>query len=374
MEEAEDFFDEVVDYRESGRCLHELSDIIWLVLCGLLADCDTFEDIYDYACDKQAVLREFLSLPGGIPSHDTLNRVFRRLDPQQLEACLARWGTAIVGRLAGRQLIVDGKQLRGTTVAGRRQASVQLVSVWAAEQRLCLGQVPVTEKRSEAGAMPQVLELVDVAGSVVSLDALGTRPALAARLLERKAAYVLALKQNQRELFAQVQAHFAPLLAQAPAHRQRDKGHGRGEERHLWLSRTFPLVEAAEAWPGLQTLVCVQTTRWQHGRATTATRYYLSSLGPASAAELAGYIRGHWGIENQQHWHLDVTWDEDGCRCRRDHAPRNLSILRKLALSLLQREGTPMSLRRKRKKVARDDRFLRQVLAQLDQQPEAVEA
>lgn len=374
MEEAIDFFDEVVDYRELGRCRHELSDIIWLVLCGLLADCETFEDIYDYACDKEAVLREFLSLPAGIPSHDTLNRVFRRLDPSQLEASLARWSTAIVAHLAGRQLIVDGKQLRGTTVAGRRQASVQLVSVWAAEQRLCLAQSCVAEKRSEATAMPQVLERVDVAGSVVSLDALGTQPMLAARLLEREADYVLALKQNQQELFAQVQAHFAPLLAQAPAHQQRDKDHGRGEERRLWCSRSFPLVDAADAWPGLQTLLCVQTTRWQHGRATTATRYYLCSLGQASAAELAGYIRGHWGIENHQHWHLDVTWDEDGCRCRRDHAPRNLSTMRKLALSLLQRDDTRMSLRRKRKKVARDDQFLRQVLAQLDHQHEATEA
>lgn len=368
--DEEDFFDEVTDCREPGRCLHELSDIIWVVLCGLLADCDTFEDIYDYACDKEAALRQFLSLSAGIPSHDTLNRVFRRLDPTQLEACLTRWGAAIVARLAGRQLVVDGKQLRGTTLAGHRQASVQLVSVWAAEQRLCLAQLPVAEKRSEAVVMPQVLELVDVAGSVVSLDALGTQPALAARLLERKANYVLALKRNQRELFTQVQTHFAPLLAQPPAHQQRQKGHGRGEQRRLWLSRHFPLVDAAHAWPGLTTLVCVQTTRWQHGQTTQATRYYLCSLAQASASELAGYVRGHWGIENQLHWHLDVSWDEDGCRCRRDQAPRNLSTLRKLALALLQREPTKMSLRRKRKKVARDDGFLLQALAQLDHPPE----
>ncbi|OGX91015.1 hypothetical protein BEN49_21410 [Hymenobacter coccineus] len=252
---------------------------------------------------------------------------------------------------------MDGKQLRGTTPTGRRQASVQLVSVWAVEQRLCLTQVPVAEKRSEAVAMPQVLELVDVVGNVVSLDALGTQPALAARLLEREANYVLVLKQNQRELFAQVQARFAPLLVQAPAQEHREKGHGRGEQRRLWLSRYFPLVDAAGAWPGLRTLVCVQTTRWQQGRATCASRYYLSSLGQASASELAGYVRGHWGIENHQHWQPDVTWYEDGCR--RDHAPRNLSTLRKLALTLLQCDDTVTSLRRKRKKVARDDNFLR---------------
>ena len=138
-----DFFEEVTDYRVAGRCLHELSDILLLVLCGLLADCETFEDIYDYACDKEATLREFMDLPAGIPSHDTLNRVFRHLEPTELERCLSQWGTAIVALLAGRHLLIDGKQLRGTTPVGQRQAPVQLVSVWAAEQRVCLAQTAV---------------------------------------------------------------------------------------------------------------------------------------------------------------------------------------------------------------------------------------
>ena len=168
-----------------------------------------------------------------------------------------------------------------------------------------------------------------------------------------------------------MQAHFAPLLAQLPAHTQRDKGHGRGEQRRLWLSRTFLLVDAAHAWAGLRTLVCGQTTRWQQGQ---ATRYHLSSLAQASASDLAGYVCGHWGTANHQHWHLDVTWEEDGCQCRCDYAPRNLSTLRKLALTLLQRDNTVMSLRRKRKKVACDDGFLLQVVAQLGQQQPTTES
>ena len=364
MDYAE-FFEEVTDFRVEGRCLHELSDILLVTLCGLLADCETFEDIYDYACDKEATLREFMELPAGIPSHDTLTRAFRHLDPAELERCLTRWGQDIVALLAGRHLVIDGKQLRGTTPRGRCQAPVQLVSVWAAEQRLCLAQAAVSAKRNELDAIPQVLALVDVRGSVVSIDAMGCQRAVAADLVGRGADYVLALKQNQGDLHAQVNAHFAPLLARPAAHTQRDKGHGRGELRRVWASRDWGLVDAGADWPGLRTLVCQQTTRWVDGQAQTSTRYFLSSLEGAGAAALAGYIRRHWGIENHQHRHLDVTFAEDACQCRRDHAPRNLSTMRKLALTLLQRLPGKTSLRRKRKKAARDDGFLHQLLAQL---------
>lgn len=364
MDYAE-FFEEVTDYRVSGRCLHELSDILLLVLCGLLADCETFEDIHDYACDKEAALRTFMELPAGIPSHDTLNRVFRHLDPVELERCLTQWGQALVALLVGRQLVVDGKQLRGTTLRGRRQASVQLVSVWAAEQRLCLAQTQVADKRNELVALPQVLAQVEVAGSVVSIDAMGCQREIAATLVARGADYVLALKQNQGTLHTQVAAHFAPLLARPAAHTQRDKGHGRGELRQVWVSQDLDLLDAGRGWAGLRTVVCVRTTRYLDGQATSATRYFLSSLAGATAATLAGYVRRHWSIENEQHWHLDIPFAEDACRCRRDHAPRNLSTIRKLALTLLQRVPLKMSLKRKRKKAARDDKFLHQLLAQL---------
>ncbi|MGI4822156.1 MAG: ISAs1 family transposase, partial [Janthinobacterium lividum] len=162
--------------------------------------------------------------------------------------------------------------------------------------------------------------------------------------------YTLALKQNQGELHRQVAAHFAPLIAQPAAHQQRDEGHGRGELRQVWVSQHWGLVDAGADWLGLQTLVCQQTTRWVAGKAQQATRYFLSSLVEARAATLAGYMRGHWGMENQQPWHLDVTFAEDASQCRRDQAPRNLSTIRKLALTLLQRSALVMSLKRKRKK------------------------
>ena len=175
------------DFREDGRCLHELSDIILLVLCGLLADCETFEEIYDYACNKEPVLRRLLSLPTGIPSSYTLQRVFRRLNPVELETSLLRWGQELVHLLVGHQLVIDGKQLRGTRLPGQRQAPVQLVRVWAAEQRLCLAQTQVAAKRNELVAIPHVLDLVAVRGSVVSIDAMGCQRAVAATLVARGA-------------------------------------------------------------------------------------------------------------------------------------------------------------------------------------------
>ena len=199
------------------------------MVCGLLAEGEPVEASYAYACDKQPVLRQFLRLPAGLPAHDTLTRVVRPLDPAQLEACRTRRGSARVAPWRVRQLSVDGKP----------------ACSW------CLAQVPRAEQRREALARPQVWELVDVAGSVVSLDALGSQPARVARLRERAAAYGLAL--SQRELFAQVQARLAPWRAQAPAPEQRQQGHGRGEHRRLGLSRACPLVDAAAPWVGLLT-------------------------------------------------------------------------------------------------------------------------
>lgn len=309
-----------------------------------------------------------MELPAGIPSHDTLNRVFRHLDPVELERCLTQWDQTLVALLAGRQLVVDSKQLRGTIERGHQQVSVQLVSVWAAEQRLCLAHTQVADKRNELTALPQVLAQVAVVGSVVSIDAMGCQREVAATLVARDADYVLALEQNHGTLHTRVAAHFAPLLAQPAAHAQCDKGHGRGELRQVWVSQGLGLVNAGAGWAGLRTVICVRTTRWRDGQVERATRYFLSSLAGASAATLAGYVRRHCSIENEQHWHLDITFAEDACTCRREHAPRNLSTMRKLALTLLHQLPLKMSLKRKRKKAARDDGFLHQLLAQLPTQ------
>lgn len=175
-----------------------------IVLFGYLADCEGFEEVHDYACDKQEVLGEFLELPWGIPSHDTLNRVFRRLEPTQLEALLTNWGKEIVGLLAQKQLIVDGKQLRGTVKAGHKQATVQIISVWAEKERLCLAQSQIANKTNEIKAIPDLLASVDITGSVVSIDAIGCQKTIAQLIIDKKADYLIGLKTNQDGLYEQV--------------------------------------------------------------------------------------------------------------------------------------------------------------------------
>lgn len=359
-------FFEIDDPRQEGKCFHQLSDIIMLVLCGYLSDCEGFEEVYDYAVDKELVLREFLNLPCGIPSHDTLNRVFRRLDPRQLERLLTAWGKQIVGILKDKQLIVDGKQLRGTVEAGHKQASVQIVSVWAEEERVCLAQGQIGSKTNEIKAIPSLLQPIDIEGSVVTIDAIGCQKTITKLILEKKADYVIGLKVNQGGLYEQVVDWFQRTRSSLTGATSRNLEHGRAEKRVVLVSEQLSLLDAVQGWSGLKSVVCVESTRWLNGKEHQANRYYISSLSTCSAAQMGHYIRRHWSIENEQHWHLDVTFGEDRCQVRQDHAPRNLSTIRKLALALVSREPTKMSLKRKRKKAARDDNYLFKLLSQLD--------
>ena len=362
MDVSELFF-EIDDPLQEGKCFHLLSDIVMLVLCGYLADCEGFEEVYDYALDKEPILRQFLELPFGIPSHDTLNRLFRGLEPTQLEGLLPQWGKEIVGILKDKQLIVDGKQLRGTLEVGHKQASVQIVRVWAAGQRLCLAQVG--SKTNELKAIPTLLQRLDMAGSVVTIDAIGCQKTITKLMVEKKADYLIGLKANQDGLYQQVVDWFErvrPTLTRAVS---RDLEHGRAEKRVVMVSEELSLLDAAEGWSGLKSVVCVESSRWLNGKEQQTKRYYISSLSGCSAATMAHYIRRHWSIENQQHWHLDVTFSEDQCQVRKDQAPRNLTTMRKLALGLVSQEPTKMSLKRKRKKAARDDNYLLKLLSQL---------
>jgi predicted transposase YbfD/YdcC len=361
-----DLFFEIDDPRQEGKCLHQLSDILMIVLCGYLCDCEGFEEVYDYACDKEDVLREFLELPCGIPSHDTLNRVFRRLAPTQLESLLINWGKEIVGILSQKQLIVDGKQLRGTVEAGHKQATVQILSVWAEKERLCLAQSQIANKTNEITAIPELLNTLDITDSIVTIDAIGCQKAITQLIVERQADYVIGLKSNQDGLYSQVADWFERHKPSLEADLSRDLGHGRAEKRTVIVSEKLNFIDAAQEWVGLKSVIYVQSSRWVNQEHQLSKRYYISSLSGYSAAQLGHFIRRHWSIENEQHWHLDVTFNEDGCQVRKDHAPRNLTTVRKLALGLISRHPAKMSLKRKRKRAARDDKFLIELLNQLN--------
>lgn len=265
-----------------------------------------------------------------------------------------------------KQLIVDGKQLRGTVEAGHKQATVQIVSVWAEKERLCLTQSQIGDKINEIKAIPALLKPLDITGSVVSIDAIGCQKPIAELIIEKKADYLIGLKANQDGLYEQVVDWFERRRPALLADTSRDLGHGRAEKRTVLVCQKLDLIDASEGWIGLKSVICVESSRWINDKEQHSKHYYISSLAGCPAAQMGYYIRRHWSIENEQHWHLDVTFAEDGCQVRKDQAPRNLTTVRKLALGLINRDPAKMSLKRKRKKAARDDAYLMTLLSQLN--------
>lgn len=353
-------FAQITDPRVQGRCLHQLVDILALLLCGTLAGCDDLPEICDYGRARLAFLRAELGLTfaHGIPSEDTLERLLKRLNPQQLEQTLR----ACAGSLAGRQLCVDGKEHRATTPAGQRHALIRTVSVWVADAHLSFGQAQIGAKTNEKTAIPALLDTLDIAGSVVTIDAIACQPSIVGRVVAGGADYVIALKKNAKTLYEQASEHLLARAACLPTGRSQDLGHGRGERRTVRICQDLALLEACADWPGLRTLVLVETERHTKLGITRTQRLYISSLTETDPAVYGRLIRGHWAVENQLHWQLDLTFKEDQSRLRKGHAALNANILRKTALYLLAQDPQTISLKRKRKKAAYDNAYLRQLL------------
>lgn len=359
-----DSFLTVADFRVQGRCLHQLVDVLALLLCGTLAGCDDLPEICDYGRAHLVFLRTELGLElrNGIPSEDTLERILKHLLPKELEQSLRACAGVVTGYLAAKHICIDGKEHRGTVPAGARHALIQTVSVWVAEAQLSFGQVQVGAKTNEKTAIPFLLDTLDVAGSVVTIDAIACQQSLVTNLVARGADYVIALKKNQKHLFEQVSER---LLAQAPhlpAHTVRELGHGRGERRTVRICQDLTLLEACAPWAGLRTLVLVETARHTATGTTHTQRFYLSSLTDPDPATYARLVRQHWSIENHLHWQLDVTFREDQCRLRTGNAALNANILRKMALYLLSQTPENISKKRKRKRAAYDNNFLVSIL------------
>lgn len=353
-------FTHLTDPRVQGRCLHQLLDMLGLLLCGTLAGCDDLPEICDDGRARLDFLRSDMGLAfaNGIPSEDTLERLLNRLNPKEWEQTLR----PCAGSLAGRQLCVDGKEHRATTPAGRRQALVRTVSGWVADAHLSFGQAQVGAKTNEKTAIPALLDTLDVAGSIVTIDAIACQPGIVGQVVASGADYVLALKKNAKTLYEQASEHLLARAAHRPAWRSLDKGHGRGERRTVRICQDLALLEACADWPGLHTLVLVETERYTSQGVTRAQRFYLSSLADPNPAVYARLIRGHWAVENQLHWQLDLTFNEDQSRLRTGHAALNANILRKTALYLLSQDPQAISLKRKRKQAAYDNEYLRRLL------------
>ncbi len=348
------FFVNLTDPRIDRSKRHPLLTIIILAVCGTLGGADGWADIERFGRAKLDFFRRFLDLPHGIPSHDTFGRVFARLDPAALLLCIHRWLAALGAAVAGEVVAIDGKTLRRSFDRAAERDPLHLVSAWATEARLVLGQVAVQAKSNEITAIPLLLELLDLRGCVVTIDAMGCQTEIAAAIRGRDADYVLAVKDNQPTLHRAVHdafvAHAEADFTDPSVRRLKtvDRGHGRIETREYFCADAPPALRRGGRWKDLTSIGMAVRTRVVNGAATDEVVYYISSL-PPKVKTFAKAARGHWGIENRLHWSLDVTFAEDQSRVRKDHGPENLGLLRRLALSILQRDTSSKdSLRGKR--------------------------
>src|SRR5512144_600218 len=363
-------FSALEDPRIIGRVDHRLIDILVITVCAVIACAESWDDIALYGRSKERWLRTFLDLPNGIPSHDTFRRVFMLIDPDAFEHGFMAWTRTLSDQAFEREVVaIDGKTVRRSFDRGRGQAPLHLVSAWASERGLTLGQRVVDGQSNEITAIPELLDALDVNGCIVTLDAMGCQKEIAARILASRADYLLALKANQGTAFAAVQEHIEhSCLAQGatvrPFFDAFDDGHGRLVRRRVFVCLKAARLEALQAWPGLHTVLAIETIRNVNssGRTEAEVRYFLSSCSDDPAV-LVTAIRRHRSIENTLHWVLDVTFREDDSRVRDRTAARNLAVLRKIALNLLAADrATRTSVRGRRKKAAWNDAYMHRLI------------
>jgi predicted transposase YbfD/YdcC len=365
------------DPRTSHTCQHLLSDVLVIALCAVLGGADSWNDIAQFGTSKHKWFARFLALPNGIPSHDTFNRVFAALDPAAFQGCFVSWMNAVCRRLGLKRLQIDGKSLRGSRGRKDKLGCLHTVSVWAAQTGLTLGQVAVDDKSNEITAIPKLLQLLDLEGALVTIDAMGCQKEIAAQIRQSNGHYVLAVKENQPTLYADIQRCFLQAietdfegLRYQVLEEKPQQSHGRQEKRVYTVIYEPQGLSTAAEWKGLKAVIMVYRER-QVGTGEDGTGYseetsYYIASSDEPVAELAGGIRAHWGIENKVHWVLDVVFGEDQSRVRAGHAAENLGWLRRVALALLKQDDGKESIKGKRHKAGWDNDFLEKLLGLLD--------
>jgi predicted transposase YbfD/YdcC len=368
-------FRRLVDTRVRGRTRHLLADIIVLAICGVIANCDGWRDIVLFAQKRQGWFKRFLKLPHGIPSHDTFERVFNLLNPRAFQACFIGWVKEISDLVGLRHVAIDGKTLRHSGHAPSGLGMLHAVSAWAAEQQVFLGQVLTDAKSNEITAIPKLLELLDLHGALVTIDAMGCQKAIAKQIVEQGGDYVLTVKENQGHLLEDLQATVAKAVDGClPAdviqdYTTVDSGHGRQEERSYIVIHDVDGIRDRRHWKKLTTVGMCRHERTVGGQTTTEVRYFIGSR-RLSARTYSKVLRGHWGIENNLHWQLDLTFGEDASTIHQRNAGANFAALRRIAVSLLKQNPRYESMRRKRKAAALDCDFLAELLLGAQKQGE----
>lgn len=364
-------FGSVEDPREENL-RHKLLDMLFIAICAIICGADSWVEVEIFGQRKEAWLRGYLKLPNGIPSHDTFGRLFARIDPEAFQQGFHRWTQALQEITQGQVIALDGKQLRGSHDQGRGKRAIYMVSAWASSNHLVLGQRKVDEKSNEITAIPQLLELLDIHGCIVTLDAMGTQTKIAKQIIDQGGDYLLAVKENQGRLYQDLVGLFSydqeRLFQDAPYQYAKtvNKNHGRMEIRQCWATSDaeyLNTIRNRQKWKGLASIVMIVAERITDRDTTTETRYYISSL-PANAQQQLQASRDHWGIENGLHWVLDIAFNEDRSRVRKDHAPANLAVLRHMAVNQLKQEQTAKGgIKAKRLQAALDEAYLLKVLS-----------
>jgi predicted transposase YbfD/YdcC len=355
-------FGKIEDPRLGQNKRHQLMDIIVLSICAVVSGAEGWEAIEGFGYDKEAWLKKYIELRNGIPSDDCIARVLSRIEPSQLTDCFIEW-TRSVSELTGGEIVaIDGKTVRGSYDVKRKQSAIHMVSAWATQAGMSLGQVKTDEKSNEITAIPKLLELLELKGCIVTIDAMGCQTEIARKIIEKQADYVLAVKGNQSLLHQAIIDYFEvaiaanhPEVCQMQSHEDIDAGHGRIETRRFYLSSCLSTLPTPARWQGLQSIAMVESERIVQGQTTRQRRYYLCSF--TDIHSFAHAVRSHWEIENALHWVLDVTFSEDDSRIRNGNSPANFNIFRQLALNLLKREPSKLSIKRKRFKAALSDSF-----------------
>ena len=360
-------FADMPDPRVVGRTDHHLLDILVLTVCAVVCGADDWESVEMWGEAKLEWLRQYIPLQNGIPSHDTIGRVFAAMNSAIFQVCFTRWVSSICGSLVGQVVAIDGKTMRGSHHHRLGKKAIHMVSAFASDQSLTLGQLKTEEKSNEITAIPELLAMLDLKGSIVTLDSMGCQTAIAMAIAEQGADYVLALKGNHGKLHEQVSEFFD--IAEQYQYQSLDakpdtsceKDHGRIESRRV-IALPSAHLEQVGVWTGLKSMIMVESIREIGEKRTSERRFYISSLEPDSK-QIGNAIRVHWGIENKLHWCLDVTFKEDACRIRTGHAAENFNIIRKITMNLLRLETSmKRSIPKKRLYAALHDKYLAEVL------------
>jgi predicted transposase YbfD/YdcC len=353
--------------RDNSR--HNLLDIITISICAIISGASGFSQIQEFGKAKYEWFKEFLELPHGIPSHDTIGRIFARLDPNELREAFIDWVSAISSLVAGEVIPIDGKTLRRSFDNDAGKSAIHMVSAWASSSGIVLGQIKTDEKSNEITAIPELIKSLEIEGCIISTDAMGCQKKVAEAIVDKNGDYVFGLKGNHGTMANDVEVFFQDYLKNnlsgfnIDTSETIEKDHGRLEIRRYWTTSDIDWLQGKDAWKKFRTICMVEREVHANGKISKETGYYIGSI-PSDAKLFGRAVRSHWGVENSLHWVLDVSFREDESRIRKDNAPENLAILRHLALNMIKKEtSTKKSIRMKQLRAGWDNEYLKKILA-----------